>query len=162
MTGRRHRKKQFMCTFSQRRNELMNPIGLLSEVWMWCEIWLVQMGAEYKVHTKLLTEFETLGVMGENCSGIINIFIIPLQFSPITPSVSNSVNNFVCTLYSAPIWTNHISHHIHTSDNNPIGFINSLRLWLKVHINCFFRCLLPVISLKIDINWLGKIQMEVV
>ena len=29
------------------------------------------MGAEYKVHTKLLTEFETLGVMGENCSGII-------------------------------------------------------------------------------------------
>ena len=28
-------------------------------------------GAEYKVHTKLLTEFETLGVMGENCSGII-------------------------------------------------------------------------------------------
>ena len=31
------------------------------------------MGAEYKVHTKLLTEFETLGVMGENCSGIINI-----------------------------------------------------------------------------------------
>ena len=71
MTGRRHRKKQFMCTFSQRRNELMNPIGLLSEVWMWCEIWLVQMGAEYKVHTKLLTEFETLGVMGENSSGII-------------------------------------------------------------------------------------------
>ena len=71
MTGRRHRKKQFMCTFSQRRNELMNPIGLLSEVWMWCEIWLVQMGAEYKVHTKLLTEFETLGVMGENNSGII-------------------------------------------------------------------------------------------
>ena len=76
MTGRRHRKKQFMCTFSQRRNELMNPIGLLSEVWMWCEIWLVQMGAEYKVHTKLLTEFETLGVMGENCSGIIIINII--------------------------------------------------------------------------------------
>ena len=34
------------------------------------------MGAEYKVHTKLLTEFETLEVMGENCSGIImaNIF----------------------------------------------------------------------------------------
>ena len=30
------------------------------------------MGAEYKVHTKLLTEFETLGVMGENNSGIIN------------------------------------------------------------------------------------------
>ena len=30
------------------------------------------MGAEYKVHTKLLTEFETLGGMGENCSGIIN------------------------------------------------------------------------------------------
>ena len=29
------------------------------------------MGAEYKVHTKLLTEFETLGVMGENNSGII-------------------------------------------------------------------------------------------
>ena len=29
------------------------------------------MGAEYKVHTKLFTEFETLGVMGENCSGII-------------------------------------------------------------------------------------------
>ena len=29
------------------------------------------MGAEYKVHTKLLTEFETLGVMGENSSGII-------------------------------------------------------------------------------------------
>ena len=28
------------------------------------------MGAEYKVHTKLLTEFETLGVMGENNSGI--------------------------------------------------------------------------------------------
>ena len=49
----------------------MNIIGLLSEVWMWCEIWLVQMGAEYKVHTQLLTEFETLGVMGENCSGII-------------------------------------------------------------------------------------------
>ena len=40
---------------------------------MWCEIWLVQMGAEYKVHTKLLTEFETLGVMGENCSGIIKM-----------------------------------------------------------------------------------------
>ena len=32
---------------------------------------MVQMGAEYKVHTKLLTEFETLGVMGENNSGII-------------------------------------------------------------------------------------------
>ena len=32
MTGRRDRKKQFMCTFSQIRNELMNPIGLLSEV----------------------------------------------------------------------------------------------------------------------------------
>ena len=31
------------------------------------------MGAEYKVHTKLLTEFETLGVMGENNSGIINM-----------------------------------------------------------------------------------------
>ena len=31
------------------------------------------MGAEYKVHTKLLTEFETLGVMGENCSGIIKM-----------------------------------------------------------------------------------------
>ena len=31
------------------------------------------MGAEYKVHTKLLTEFETLGVMGENCSGIIKL-----------------------------------------------------------------------------------------
>ena len=29
------------------------------------------MGAKYKVHTKLLTEFETLGVMGENSSGII-------------------------------------------------------------------------------------------
>ena len=29
------------------------------------------MGAKYKVHTKLLTEFETLGVMGENNSGII-------------------------------------------------------------------------------------------
>ena len=29
------------------------------------------MGAEYKVHTKLLTEFETLGVMGENNRGII-------------------------------------------------------------------------------------------
>ena len=29
------------------------------------------MGVEYKVHTKLLTEFETLGVMGENDSGII-------------------------------------------------------------------------------------------
>ena len=29
------------------------------------------MGAENKVHTKLLTEFETLGVMGENNSGII-------------------------------------------------------------------------------------------
>ena len=29
------------------------------------------MGAEYKVHTKLLTEFETLGVLGENNSGII-------------------------------------------------------------------------------------------
>ena len=28
------------------------------------------MGAEYKVHTQLLTEFETLGVMGENNSGI--------------------------------------------------------------------------------------------
>ena len=34
------------------------------------------MGAEYKVHTKLLTEFETLGVMGENCSGIIKLSII--------------------------------------------------------------------------------------
>ena len=34
------------------------------------------MGAEYKVHTKLLTEFETLGVMGENCSGIINQFSV--------------------------------------------------------------------------------------
>ena len=32
------------------------------------------MGAEYKVHTKLLTEFETLGVMGENNSGIINMY----------------------------------------------------------------------------------------
>ena len=32
------------------------------------------MGAEYKVHTKLLTEFETLGVMGENNSGIIMYF----------------------------------------------------------------------------------------
>ena len=29
------------------------------------------MGAEYKVHTKLLTGFETLGEMGENNSGII-------------------------------------------------------------------------------------------
>ena len=44
------------------------------EMWMWCETWLVQMGAKYKVHTKLLTEFETLGVMGENCSGIIKTF----------------------------------------------------------------------------------------
>ena len=34
------------------------------------------MEAEYKVHTKLLTEFETLGVMGENSSGIINRPII--------------------------------------------------------------------------------------
>ena len=33
------------------------------------------MGAEYKVHTKLLTEFETLGVMGENNSGIIKLDI---------------------------------------------------------------------------------------
>ena len=33
------------------------------------------MGAEYKVHTKLLTEFETLGVMGENNSGIIKTHI---------------------------------------------------------------------------------------
>ena len=82
------------------------------------------------------------------------VFIIPLLFSPITPSVSNPVNNYMCTFYSAPIWTNHISHHIHTSDNNPIGFINSLRIWLKVHIILFFRSLLPVISLKIDITWL--------
>ena len=37
---------------------------IVAEMWMWCETWLVQMGAEYKVHTKLLTEFETLGVMG--------------------------------------------------------------------------------------------------
>ena len=44
---------------------------IVAEMWMWCEIWLVQMGAKYKVHTKLLTEFETLGVMGENSSGII-------------------------------------------------------------------------------------------
>ena len=34
------------------------------------------MGAEYKVHTKLLTEFETLGVMGENCSGIIKMDLL--------------------------------------------------------------------------------------
>ena len=34
------------------------------------------MGAEYKVHTKLLTEFETLGVMGENNSGIIMLDIL--------------------------------------------------------------------------------------
>ena len=34
------------------------------------------MGAEYKVHTKLLTEFETLGVMGENKSGIISHFTL--------------------------------------------------------------------------------------
>ena len=34
------------------------------------------MGAEYKVHTKLLTELETLGVMGENCSGIIKAYIL--------------------------------------------------------------------------------------
>ena len=34
------------------------------------------MGAEYKVHTKLLTEFETLGVMGENNSGIIKTVMI--------------------------------------------------------------------------------------
>ena len=61
---------------------------------------------------------------------------------------------YMCTLYSAPIWTNHISHHIHTSDNNPIRFINSLRIWIKVHRNCFFRVLLPFLSLKIDINWL--------
>ena len=33
------------------------------------------MGAKYKVHTKLLTEFETLGVMGENSSGIIKMAI---------------------------------------------------------------------------------------
>ena len=65
----------------------MNPIGLLSEVWMWCEIWLVQMGAEYKVHTKLLTEFETLGVMGENNSGIIMYNNTARQFKcyPVTP-----------------------------------------------------------------------------
>ena len=31
------------------------------------------MGSEYKVHTKLLTGFETLGVMGENNSGIIKL-----------------------------------------------------------------------------------------
>ena len=31
------------------------------------------MGAEYKVHSKLLTEFETIWAMGENCSGIIKI-----------------------------------------------------------------------------------------
>ena len=29
------------------------------------------MGAEYKVHIELLTEFKTLKVMGENNSGII-------------------------------------------------------------------------------------------
>ena len=34
------------------------------------------MGAEYKVHTKLLTEFETLGVMGENNSGIIMVIVM--------------------------------------------------------------------------------------
>ena len=37
------------------------------------------MGAEYKVHTKLFTEFETLGVMGENCSGIIKTNIMLIQ-----------------------------------------------------------------------------------
>ena len=73
--------------------------------------------------------------------------------------VSHIRSIIICVLY---IWTNHISHHIHTSDNNPIRFINSLRIWIKVHINCFFRFLLPVISLKTDINWLGIIQMEVV
>ena len=36
------------------------------------------MGAEYKVHTKLLTEFETLGVMGENSSGIIFEIILKI------------------------------------------------------------------------------------
>ena len=39
------------------------------------------MGAEYKVHTKLLTEFETLGVMGENNSGIIMVYILHLSMA---------------------------------------------------------------------------------
>ena len=44
------------------------------------------MGAEYKVHTKLLTEFETLGVMGENCSGIIKPWYVIYQFSVFFPT----------------------------------------------------------------------------
>ena len=53
----------------------MNLIGLLRKCE--CDVkhdWF-KWGAEYNVHTKLLTEFETLGVMGENNSGIINKYI---------------------------------------------------------------------------------------
>lgn len=119
-------------------------------------------GAKVAVYLwRMLTRDATKSRYSRTCFHYLAVYsiIIPLLFSPITPSVSNPVNNYMCTFYSAPIWTNHISHHIHTSDNNPIGFINSLRIWLKVHIFFFFRSLLPVISLKIDLTWLGIIQM---
>ena len=45
------------------------------------------MGAEYKVHTKLLTEFETLGVMGENNSGIIIIDIKSISLYYYTTAI---------------------------------------------------------------------------
>ena len=102
------------------------------------------MGAEYKVHTKLLTEFETLGVMGEKCSGIIMYVIIPLLFSPITPSVSNPVNNFVCTLYSAPhlnqsYFTSH-SHFRQQSNwiHQLIANLTKNKLFLPVSSSCHF------------------------
>ena len=55
------------------------------------------MGAEYKVHTKLLTEFETLGVMGENNSGIIImnnhfLYTVYLLFA-FAMQYSDQVNN---------------------------------------------------------------------
>ena len=63
------------------------------------------MGAEYKVHTKLLTEFETLGVMGENDSGIINMYMAPVpkelkQYCNIRYTTKTINNSVLCPVLS--------------------------------------------------------------
>ena len=58
------------------------------------------MGAEYKVHTKLLTEFETLGVMGENCSGIIIVNIHQISAIDFSSAFVFDIHTFMHTYES--------------------------------------------------------------